>query len=211
MRMSSLLIATTLLGSSAWAQDDEGSPYYLQLGLGGVFTEEADDVPGGSIGFDPGFSTGIAVGRNFDLSERLDFAAEVEAFYQYFTVDEDDFGAIASAVDDDAKTFAFMLNGQLDWYFTPQYLIYGGVGVGWAKEIEYAAWDSGNLSTTDDDGVAFQARFGLGYNFGGSYGMRLGYRYFKTETIDIEDEISGSVDEIDVAQHSVEATFRWGL
>lgn len=210
MRMSSLLIATALLGSSAWAQD-EGSPYYLQLGIGGVFSEEAEGVPGGTIGFDPGFSTGLAVGRTFEWSERLDFGAEVEAFYQYFTVDEDDFGAIASAVEDDAKTLAFMLNGQLDWYFTQQYSLYGGLGFGWAKEIDYSAWDSGNLSTSDDDGLAFQAKLGMGYNFGGSYEMRLGYRYFKTETIDVEDQISGVTDEIDVAQHSVEATFRWGL
>jgi len=210
MRMSSLLIATALLGSSAWAQD-EGSPYYLQLGLGGVFSEEADEVPGGTIGFDPGFSTGIALGRTFGISERLDLEAEVETFYQAFTVDEDDIGAIASAVDDDAKTFAFMLNGGFDYRFTTQYSIYGAVGVGWAKEIDYAAWDSGNLTTTDDDGAAFQARLGFGYNFGGSYDMRLGYRYFKTDTIDVEDEITGAVDEIDVAQHSIEATFRWGL
>jgi len=210
MRMSSLLIATALLGSSAWAQD-EGSPYYLQLGLGAVFSEEADEVPGGTIGFDPGFSTGIAIGRTFGISERLDFEAEVETFYQSFTVDEEDIGAIASAVDDDAKTLAFMLNGGLDYRFTSQYSIYGALGVGWAKEIDYSSWDSGNLSTTDDDGVAFQARLGFGYNFGGSYDMRLGYRYFKTDTIDVEDEITGSVDEIDVAQHSVEATFRWGL
>jgi opacity protein-like surface antigen len=210
MRMSSLLIATALLGSSAWAQD-EGSPYYLQLGLGAVFSEEADEVPGGTIGFDPGFSTGIAFGRTFGISERLDLEAEVETFYQYFTVDEDDIGAIASAVDDDAKTLAFMLNGGFDYRFTTQYSVYGSVGLGWAKEIDYAAWDSGNLTTTDDDGAAFQARLGFGYNFGGSYDMRLGYHYFKTDTIDVEDEITGSVDEIDVAQHSVEATFRWGL
>ena len=210
MRMSSLLIATALLGSSAWAQD-EGSPYYLQLGLGGVFSEEADEVPGGTSGFDPGFSTGLAFGRTFGISERLDLEAEVETFYQAFTVDEDDIGAIASAVDDDAKTFAFMLNGGFDYRFTTQYSIYGAVGVGWAKEIDYAAWDSGNLTTTDDDGAAFQARLGFGYNFGGSYDMRLGYRYFKTDTIDVEDEITGSVDEIDVAQHSIEATFRWGF
>lgn len=210
MRMSSLLIATTLLGSSAWAQD-EGSPYYLQLGLGGVFSEEAEGVPGGTIGFDPGFSTSIALGRTFECSERLDFGAEVEAFYQTFTVDEDDIGAIPSAVDDDAKTLAFMLNGQLDWYFTQQFSLYGALGGGWAKEIDYSAWDSGNLSINDDDGVAFQARLGFGYNFGGSYEMRLGYRYFKTETVDIEDEITGVVDELDVAQHSLEATFRWDL
>lgn len=210
MRIPFLLIATAFVGSSARAHDEE-SPYYLQIGLGGVFSEDAEDVPGGTIGFDPGFSTGIALGRTFELSERFGFDAELEAFYQSFRVDEEDLPAIASAVEDDAKTFAFMLNGILDWHFTQQYSIYGGVGVGWAKEIDYSAWDSGSLSISDDDGVAFQGRFGFGYNFGGTYDMRLGYRYFKTETVDIEDLITNQTDELDVAQHSIEASFRWSL
>ena len=210
MRIPSLLIATALLGSSAWAQE-EASRYYLQLGLGGVFSENATGVPGGTISFDPGYSTSIALGRRFDLSESFDFDAEFEFLYQYFTVDEDDMPAIASAVQDDAKNVSFMLNGILDWIFTPQYSIYGGLGVGYAKKIEYSAWDSGNLVIDDNDGLAFQARFGFGYNFGGSYDMRLCYRYYKAEPVDIRDQISGQVDELDVAQHSIEATFRWSL
>ena len=210
MRIPSLLFAIALLGTSAWANDEE-SRYYIQFGLGGVFTSTAEGVPGGSIDFDPGFSTGLAFGRNWALSERLGFDVEAEAFYQYFTVDEEDILAIPSAVDDDAKVFALMLNGIVDWRFTPQYSIYGGVGVGYAKEIQYSAWDSGNLSISDSSAVAFQGRFGFGYNLGGNYDVRLGYRFFKTETLDIEDLITGQVDELDVEQHSVEATFRWGL
>jgi opacity protein-like surface antigen len=210
MRIPFLLFATAFLGTRAAAHDEE-SPYYLQFGIGGVFTSDAEDVPGGTIGFDPGFSTGVAVGRSYEISERLTFDADIEAFYQAFKVDEDDINAIASAVDDDAKTFAFMLNGTLDWHFTEQYSVYGGLGVGWAKEIDYSAWDSGNLSISDDDGVAFQARFGFGYNLGGTYDVRLGYRYFQTETLDIDDVVAGTSDELDVAQHSIEAVFRWAL
>lgn len=211
MRIPSFLIAAALLGTSASAQD-EGSPYYLQFGLGAVFTEEAEDVPGGDIAFDPGFSTSLAIGRRFGMSERLSLDAELEAFYQAFTVDEDDIGNIPSAVDDDAKTFALLVNGLLDWKFTPQFSAYGGLGIGWAKEIDYSAWDSANLVIDQDDGVCFQGRLGLAYNLGGSYDFRFGYRYFKTETLDIEDTAPPfATSELDVAQHSLECGFRWGL
>jgi len=211
MRIPSLLCAALVLGANAQAQAKDQSPWYLQFGLGGVFTTEAEDVVGGSVGFDPGFTTGVAIGRTFELDERLDFDAEAELFYQYWTVDEGDLLNIPSAVDDDAKTFALMLNGTLDWAFTPQYSVYGGLGLGYAKEIEYAAWDSGNLSIDDNEGVAFQARLGMGYNLGGTYDFRFGYRFFKTETLDIENTTTGQVDELDVSQHSLECGFRWGL
>ncbi len=210
MRIPFLLFATAVLGSSAWAQDDE-SPYYFQFGLGGVFSADAEDVPGGTIAFDPGFSTSLAVGRTFGLSERFDCDLELEAFYQAFQVDEDDLPAIASAVDDDAKTLAFMINGMLDWKFTSQYSLYGGLGVGWAKEIDYSAWDSGSLSIDDDDGVAFQGRFGFAYNLGGTYDVRLGYRYFQTESVEIVDTTANTTDDLEVGQHSIEALFRWAL
>jgi opacity protein-like surface antigen len=209
MRIPSFLCAALLVGANAQAQDS--NPWYIQFGLGGVFTTEAEDVVGGTVGFDPGFSTGVAIGRTHALDERLELDLEGELFYQYWTVDEDDLLNIPSAVDDDAKTFALMLNGTLDWAFTPQYSVYGGLGVGYAKEIEYAAWDSGNLTVNDDDGLAFQARLGMNFNFGGTYDVRFGYRFFKTETIDIENTTTGDVDELDVSQHSLELGFRWGL
>jgi len=210
MRIPSLLIATALLAPSTSAQDDS-SPWYFQIGFGGVFSETADGVPGGSIGFDPGFSTSIAVGREFGWSEKIGLEAQVELYYQYFTVDEKDLPAIVSAVEDDAKAFAIMFNGLIDWRFTQQYSIYGGLGVGFAKEIDYSAWDSGSLSTSDTDGAAFQGLLGFAYNLGGTYDVRLGYRYFKAEPIDIRDAISGDTTELDIAQHSLEAVFRWGL
>jgi len=215
MRTLSLLFATLLLGSSVWAQGEEENdslwPDYFQLGFGAVFTEDASGVPGGTIGFDPGFSTGMALGWDLGGGETLSYDLEVEAFYQSFTVDETDLPAIPSAVNDDAKTFALMLNGILHWHFTPQYAMYGGAGVGYAKNVEYDAWDSGSLEITDDDAAAFQARLGFEYNFGGPYDVQLGYRFFKTEPIEVHDTLAGTTDEIDVAQHSIEATFRWGL
>jgi opacity protein-like surface antigen len=210
MRIPSLLIALPVLGASAWAQE-ERSHFYLQLGEGIVFSEDADGVPGGTIGFDPGFSLGLAFGYEHYLGERWSFAPEVELFYQYFTVDEDDLPSIPSAVEDDAKTFAVMFNGTLDWHVTQQFSWYVGAGVGYADVIKYDAWDSGNLAINDSSGIAGQVRGGLGFNLGGSYDFRFGLRYFKTEPVDIEDQITGNVDEIDVGQLSFEATFRWGL
>jgi opacity protein-like surface antigen len=187
MRIPFLLFAAVLLGPSAWAQHEEEHPYYFELGLGGVFSEDAQGV-----GFDPGFSSSLAVGRGWEVSERLDFEAEVEAFYQSFKFDEDDLPSTAAA-DDRCKTLAFMLNGVFDWEFTQQYSVYGGAGVGWAKEVEYGAFNS-------DDELAYQGLFGFAYNLGGTSDLRLGYRYFTAD-----------VDEVDASQHSVEATFRWAL
>jgi opacity protein-like surface antigen len=215
MRILPLLIASALLGPRAWAhgeEDDNGSwPDYFQLGLGAVFTSEAEDVPGGDISFDPGFSTGAALGWSKMIGERTGLDLEGELFYQYFAVDEGDIEGIPSATDENSKIFALMLNGGLDYHFTERYAVYGMLGVGWAKEIDYQPWDSGSLSIDDDDGLAFQARLGMAYGFGGSYDFRFGYRFFKTETIDIEDEVTGETDELDVSQHSLELGFRWGL
>jgi opacity protein-like surface antigen len=211
MRIPSLLTASLLLGSSAWAQHDE-SHFYLQLGLGSVLSEDAEGVPGGTVSFDPGFSASGTFGYDFWLSERLSFDAGLEAYYQYFKVDEEDLAAIPSAEEDDAKAFALLLNGGLEWRFTPQFSMFAGAGVGWAKEIEYEAWDSGNLNVVDDDGVAFQGRLGCDWNLGGSYDVRLGYRYFRTTPVDIEDALApGQTEEIDVAQHSFEIALRWGV
>jgi opacity protein-like surface antigen len=152
-----------------------------------------------------------AVGRAFEMSDDLDLVIDLEAYYQYFTVDEDDMPKIPSAVEDDAKHFALMVNGTLEWSLTQTYGVYAGVGGGWAREIEYAAWDDGNLSLDDDSGVAAQVRAGFTYNLGGSYDMQLGYRYFYAEPIDVTDLVGTDDGEIDVAQHSIEAIFRWGL
>lgn len=211
MRIPSLLCAALLAGANAQAQAQEKNPWYIQFGLGAVVTTDAEDVTGGSVGFDPGFATSIAVGRSYELDQRLTLDADAELLYQYFTVDEQDLGNIPSAVNDDAKTFGLMLNGTLDWAFTPQYSVYGGLGLGYAKEIEYSAWDSGNLNVKDSDGLAVQARLGMAYNLGGTYDVRFGYRFFKTETIDIENTTTGEVDELDVSQHALEAGFRWSL
>jgi len=210
MRIPSLLIAIPVLGASAWAQN-ESPDFYLQLGLGIVGSEEAEGVPGGTVGFDPGYGVSLAVGYDMVIDESLTFAPEFELYYQSFRVDEDDLDAIPSAVEDDAKTFAFMVNGTFDWNITKQFSWYGGVGVGWASVIEYSAWDSGNLLIRDDSGLAGQLRLGLGYNLGGTYDVRVGFRYFKTEPVEIEDQVTGDVDEIDVGQAAFEASLRWGF
>jgi len=209
MRILFVPIALALLGTTVRANDEKESRYYLQWTLGGVFSETAEDVTGAPVDFDPGFSSSLILGRRLPLGARTDLGIEGEVYYQYFTADEDDVVNIPSATDDDAGALAFMLNGIIDWEFTPQYSIYGGVGVGWARGIEYKPWDAGSLSMPDDDAVAFQAKFGFDWDLGGNYDVLLGYRYFRTDALDIEGGISG--EEIDLGQHVIEAGFRWGL
>src|SRR5262249_44742833 len=94
MRIASLLIASVVAGSSVWAHDEKDTngnwPDYFRLGFGGVFTPDADGVPGGTIGFDPGYNISMALGWETALSQRVGFDIEAEVLYQYWTVDEDD-------------------------------------------------------------------------------------------------------------------------
>jgi len=216
MRIASFLIASTLLGNVVWAQhgverDNGWYPDYIQLGFGGVVSDKAEDVPGGTIDFDIGYDVALALGWVMPLSERFDINFEFETYYQYFTVDEEDLLAIPSAVNDDASALAFFINVLPQWYFTPQFSVFGGAGFGWAKDVSYDAWDSGNLNQVDDDGYAVQGRLGFDYNLGGNYDFLLGYRYVLIEPVDVENTITNQTDEIDVGQHVFELGFRWGL
>jgi len=207
MRIPFSLCVLLLLGTSAWAQDDEVGPYYLQVNLGGVFSEKAE-VQGFEGDFDPGIMTSIALGRHLWSTDRLVLDGELEAYYQYFTFD-DVLNVPSAGKNDDARAFAFLVNGLLEWRFTRQFSVYGGAGVGYAPKIEYDTFDSGNLNQDQSDGFCFSGRLGLDYNLGGNYDFRFGYRYFRTEPIDIVDA-AGS-DELSIGQHAVELGVRWAL
>ena len=212
MRTPSILIALLLTTTSAWAHGEEGK-YYVQFGVGPVFSDPVDNVPdgAGTIDFDTGYAASLAFGRHVPFSERFGLNVEVEGYYQYFTVDEKDILAIPSAVEDDATALVFFLNGLLEWHFTPTFSIYGGGGIGWANSVDYDAWDSGSLNQVDKDALAYQGRFGFDYALGDDYDVLLGYRYFRTDAIEIEDTTSSDTTEIDIGQHVLELVFRWGL
>jgi len=209
MRTVSILFALALLGGASSAQSE--SPWYVQFGVGALFSENAKDVPGGNVGFSPGYAVDLAIGHRHPYSDRFRLNLEFELYHQHFLVDAQDLRAIPSAVEEDNSAFAGLINGLLEWRFTPQYSVYGGFGLGWAKNVSYDAWDSGSLNQVDTSALAYQAKLGFDYNLGGNYDVLLGYRYFRTTPIDIENLVSGQVDSIDIAQHVIEATFRWGL
>jgi hypothetical protein len=70
MRIPSLLVVFAVLGSSAWAQKDGASAlaqndrghFYFQLNEGILFSQDATDVPGGTITFAPGYAVSLALG-----------------------------------------------------------------------------------------------------------------------------------------------------
>ncbi len=217
MRIPFLPIALVSLGSSVFAHDEDNR-YYAQLFVGGVFSDEVDSLlvspsnpDGFSFDFDPGYSASAVVGRHFPFGDRCGLDVDIGPYYQFFTVDENDLVNITSAVDDDAAMLAWMVHGTLEYHFTPQFAIYGGGGVGYASSIDYDAVDSGGLQQNDDDGIAFDGRIGFLYNLGGSYDFTLGYRYFRTEAVEIEDTTEMVTDDIDIGQHVIEMGFRWAL
>ncbi len=223
MRIPFLPLAFVLLGAPSFAhgESDNDRPFfipdYVQISVGGVFSDDAEDVPGGTISFDPGYEVSAALGWHVPFSQRFGLDLEFESYYQNFTVDEEDLlkipTAVSSAIDDDAVALAWMLNGMLEWHFTPQFAVYGGGGIGYATTLDYDSWDSGNLDLVDQDGAAFQGRFGFLYNLGGNYDVLLGYRYFRAESLEIDDTSTSGDDgfDLDVGQHVIEAAFRWSL
>ena len=210
MRIPFLPIALVLLGASAFAHGED-SPWYAQFSVGGVFSDTAESVPGSPVDFDPGYEVSLALGRHFPYSERFGLDVELEGYYQYFKVDEDDLPNISSAISDDDSALAWMLNGLFEWHFTPQFAFYGGGGAGYATSAKYEAWDSGNLKQEDKEGFAYQGKAGFTYDLGGNYDLLLGYRYFRIEPLDIQNQVTGETDQIDIGQHVVEVAFRWGL
>jgi len=207
MRIPSFLIALCLLAANARAHDE--SPYYVQLGVGAVMSDDTD-IFGPDTDFDTGVATSLAFGRHCSFSERFGVNIEVEGYYQYFTVDETDLLVIDQDAQNDAGALAVLLNGLLEWRFTDRFSVYGGVGAGWANSIQYDTWDSGNFKQVDNDGFCSQGRFGFDYNLGGNYDVLFGYRYFVTDSIEIKRVSPAATEDLEIGQHVLEIAFRWG-
>ena len=202
------LLTVVGLASTASAQDDD---WYFQLGLGGVFPTAAEDVPGGDIDFDQGFGISAAIGKRLGGGEDLGLAVEFESIFTDFKVDERDITAIPSAINDEAGSLAWMLNGRLDWKFSDSLSLYLVGGLGYATTLEYESWDSGNLNLVDEDGFAYQARVGFTFDLGGNYDVSIGYRFFQHEAIEIENTITSETFDLDPIQNHAEITLRWGI
>ncbi len=218
------LLACLALPCAVQAQGaDEQSRYYLQLGPGFAEHVESEGLFR-DITFENGYTLSAIVGRRTGLlrSERFDFSLEVEALYVDNEVKSDGLLAAGSSTLEDLTTLAFLVNGNLDWRWSPSIDLYLAGGVGYAPMVDLGTFEdgppgpSGNPRTfelLDEDGFAWQGKVGLRYRLGAerNYSFSLGVRWFQTEELTAEDdELPGSF-ELENAVLGVEAGFRWGI
>ena len=214
MRILSLasVVLVTSLASSVFAQDRDESKWYLTFGVGAAFLSDVDTNPTGTVSYDTGVATTLAVGRRLSDSDSVDVAAELEGLYAFSRLDDGDLDKLAAPnTPRDAANLAWFLNGILQWNLSKTFAWYGGAGIGYASGIELDAFDFGDLKQVDKDGLAFQAKLGALYHLGGSTDFLLGYRYYRTEEIQINNIVSQTSFDLTNEMHILEVGVRWGL
>ncbi len=197
--------------STAFGHGRDEDRWYLGLGIGAVGAPDIDENPTGTVGYDPGITGSLLIGRDLGGSDDVGFAAEFEGFLSDYKLEEEDLGKIPSAISDDAGTLAWLVNGVIDWHIAEQFGFYGAAGIGYASTIEFEFYDSGNLNQEDKHGLAWQLKLGLQYNLGGSYDFLLGYRYLQTEDVEVRNTVTQATFDVPNEQHVFELGVRWGL
>lgn len=183
-------------------------PWYLQFSVGAVSAAETDIPGGGSVDFDTGFSTSLAVGRHVGELWGMSLGLEFEGIHTSFNIDEGELPQFTTN-EKGASGTALLGNIVLDCDLSDAVSAYVGGGFGYATKIEFETLDSGGLTQNDDSGTAGQIKAGFRYHLGGLTDVALGYRFLFTE--DVEVSGGGQTEDASFENHIIELAFRWGL
>jgi len=213
----SAVSAILLLAPGAFAQqrNEEDHKWYTQYGVGWlIYQTPVDNNPGGDVDWNTGFETAAAVG--YDMGPLTDsgkwsWALEGEFYYSQTDIDSNDVTKVPGASDRKQKGIAWLGNLIIDYNFTEQTSWYFGGGLGWSPRTKLEPWDQGIYDQKDTSALAYQFKTGLRYNLGGRYDFMLGYRFYATEDLKIDNQADNSSFDIENYQQSIEATVRFGL
>ncbi len=209
--------AALSLSSAVYAgaakSDNDRNGYYAELRAGASFVEDADNdsninaVFGGATGFDTGYTTGFAFGRDLSAAEALPLALRnlrVEGEYAYAENDIEDGGR--SNAEFNVSTFmanvyydfpAMTAGGKLRPYI--------GAGVGAAM----ISAEGASLRNNDDTTFAYQLRAGLAYQLRPDLEIAVGYRFLDAD--DPRFETRPGRFESEYRTHTVETGVRYSF
>ncbi len=178
---------------------------YIEGMFGANFQGETDidfedpNVVDASIDPNVGPLGGLAVGFNLPLGQmNMRFEGELSGRTNEIEELELDNGAVIDEDDSSTSSIAGMANAHLDFYVLPNLAIAAGGGIGSAS----VTLDIENL--VDDDAIAFayQARLGARYSFSQSATLSLGYTYFATTELEVDDDDNEEIT-FDYTNHGV--------
>lgn len=189
-------------------RDDQRSRWRVGLNAGFTTPVEIDPAPGGPIDFENGYLLGGTLGyRVGALNERVDFHLELEGLYTEAKVDSDGLASFGSATAESTSAAAGLLNGVFDWHWSEKVTVRVGAGVGYSVIDFDTLEDIDNrflLGSGQEDGVAAQGKLALDYDLGGGVSWSLGYRYFRTESLEAVDDTLGQSFDVTTEIHSIE-------
>ncbi len=202
-------VTAALLAATSAAEAKDG--FYLDAKGGATFLQNVEGAAGGFIGdadTEIGFLGSAAAGYAVDIPQTGGtFRGEIEVAYRENDVEELDLSGFILDVDGDITSKAIMFNAFYDFDLGSGWRPYFGAGLG-ATEVEMdfetnVAQVVGDKETV----VAYQVSVGFGYQIVESVTISLGYRFFGTDEIELEDSL-GNRFETDYNAHTIEGGIR---
>jgi opacity protein-like surface antigen len=168
------------------AASSAGNAQIYLGGHGGAnFLQDSDMSGGGNDGtasFDPGYAVGGILGYRFGITEAFSVDAEGEFAYRNNDIDSISVSGFADS-DGESQSFAWMLNGWLNWKLGDSgFIPYVGGGFG-GVHIDISNADVGTIAVDHESDfvIGGQVGGGLGYLIDEHLELSLDYRFLTTE------------------------------
>ncbi|HED65763.1 MAG TPA: hypothetical protein ENJ09_09440 [Planctomycetes bacterium] len=212
MRTSPILalLALSFFATSARAQSDDDGMYFT-LSFGGTTTDSVDPPGLQGVEYDTGVSFSAGLGLPITRTGSVRWSLEGEWYTSFTKMRPRSQALFPGTKEDTARASAFLLNLAAECPLATDLQLYAAGGVGFAPALEFDTMDSGNYRQLDRDGTVVQAKIGLRYALGRNYDVTLGYRYFTSDGLDVQNLTTSQIDNVNYTNQVIEVGFRWGI
>lgn len=189
------------------------NPWYF--GIQGGFTSTRKSSDGDvDLDFDDGIMLGALLGYRFTDGgvQTLNWAAELDLIWTDQDIDASGTGPIDFDASSDMSVFAFLINGVMDFLFTPRFGAYAAAGLGMSfVDLQGVAGDPFDFDEEDGPFLSWQLKVGLQFLFGKSMALRGGYRFLNIDNVELDDSINDARFDLETRQHILELSLLWGF